>query len=867
MHRKSSRAALRRFAALVASLTALLTFVAVDVGSASAQPSTDWKRLTPPLTTPWTSQVSPTNALPDYPRPQMTRDRWQNLNGVWQFAAATAGEKPPIGAELGERILVPYPVESALSGIMRHETQMWYRRTFTVPRNWGVGDTNGQRLLLHFQAVDWESTIFVNGTQVARHTGGYDAFSVDVTSALKGTGDQEIVVGVADPNDKGIQPIGKQRSPGDGIFYTPSSGIWQTVWMEPSAPSHIDRLDMTPNLATSTLDLTPQVSGSTSGQTVEAVAYDGKTVVGRATGPADTALAVPVPHPHLWSPSDPHLYDLRVRILNNTGAHTGQAGAGNKVVDEVGSYFGMRSTSLGKTADGKTRIMLNGKFVMQVGPLDQGFWPDGIYTAPTDAALKFDLEKEKALGFNMVRKHIKVEPDRWYYYADKLGLMVWQDMPAMRLDWPENGGQPTAAARTNFESELHRMIDLHKSFTSIVNWVPFNEGWGDYDVGRIADQVKAWDPSRLVNAESGVNCCLSEPDSGRGDMFDDHTYTGPGTPSASATRAAVDGEYGGLGLHTAGHEFDPAGSFAYEMEPDSATLTNRYVQLQQKLLRVEQRCGVSAGVYTQTTDVEKEINGFYTYDRQVLKMDAARVRDANNALIRASDTVGTPSAGGSLPPGKPGLDGVDAYPFDENRGATAHDAVGGHDATLVNGAGWTAGHNTSSGSALALNGTGQFADTGASLLDTTGNYSVAAWVKLNDAGDGTAGGAFQTVVSQDGESHSAFFLQYSGQDRRLAFSFVGTRALAPTAPTPGQWYHLVGVRDAANGQIKLYVNGQLASAVDACLGDASSGHTAIGRGQYNGNPVDQLNGAIDQVHVYDRALTDADVASLFSSGK
>jgi hypothetical protein len=610
--------------------------------------------------------------------------------------------------------------------------------------------------------------------------------------------------------------------------------------MEPVAPAHIDRLDMTPNLATSSLALTVNASGVTGRQTVEAVAYEGKKVVGRVTGLANTPLTLPVPRAHLWSPDDPHLYDLKVRIVDR-----------GRPVDSVGSYFGMRSISLGKTADGKTRMLLNGKFVMQVGPLDQGFWPDGIYTAPTDAALKSDLVQEKALGFNMVRKHIKVEPDRWYYDADKLGLMVWQDMPAMKTDWPENAGQPTPAARTNFESELHRMIDQHKSFTSIVNWVPFNEGWGDYEVGRIADEVKAWDPSRLVDAESGVNCCSSEPDSGKGDIFDDHTYTGPGSPAPSATRAAVDGEYGGLGLHTPGHEFDPTHSFAYEMEPDSATLTARYGELQQHLLLAERQCGVSAGVYTQTSDVEQEINGFLTYDRQQVKMDVASVRKDNEALIAASNTIGTPPV---LPPGKPGLDGIDVYPFDGN----AMDSVGGHDATVSAGAQWTDGKT---GSALALTN-GQFADTGAQLLDTSGSYSVAAWVKLNSAGD-----AFQTVVSQDGGANSAFFLQYSGADKRFAFSFVGTRALAPTAPVAGQWYHLTGVRDAASGQIKLYVDGQLASTKDACLGDASTGHTVIGRGQYGGRPVDFVDGAIDQVHVYDRALTDAEVTTLYTSGQ
>ncbi|KDN17500.1 glycoside hydrolase family 2 [Amycolatopsis rifamycinica] len=822
-----------RPARLAAVLALALTGLAVPAAHAESPPQ--WQRLTPPLSTPWTNDVSPANALPDYPRPQLTRDRWQNLNGVWEFAKAAPGEAAPVGRTLGERILVPYPVESALSGIMRHETNMWYRRTFEVPKTWQVG--KGQRLLLHFQAVDYDATVIVNGRTVGRHTGGYDAWSVDVTDALTTKKAQEIVVGVADPNDQGGQPIGKQRTPGDGIFYTPSSGIWQTVWMEPVAPARIDRLDLTPDVASGSVTVNAVVGGPVK-QRVEAVAYDHGRPVGRVSGDANKPLKLKVDRPHLWSPDDPFLYDLRVKLVPSG--------------DEVGSYFGIRSIGLGKTADGKQRMLLNGKFVMQVGPLDQGFWPDGIYTAPTDAALKFDLEQEKALGFNMVRKHIKVEPDRWYYYADKLGLLVWQDMPAMKDDV-----EPSAAARVNYESEMKRMIDQHRSFPSIVTWVPFNEGWGDYEVGRIADLVKSWDPSRLVNAESGVNCCRSEPDSGRGDIYDDHSYTGPGTPMQTGTRAAVDGEYGGLGLKVAGHEFDAAGSFAYEMEPDSATLTRRYGELQQRLLLVAQRCGVSAGVYTQTTDVEKEVNGFFTYDRQVKKMDFAAVRAANLAVIKGA--TGAPVSGPSVPAGTPGIDGIAAYPFDENAGTVAEDVVGSHDATLAGGASWTAGK---SGSALATNGSGQYADTGAALVNTEGSYSAAAWVKFNAVGDG-----FQTVVSQDGDSNSAFFLQYSGADHRLAMSFVGTRALAPTAPEANRWYHVVGVRDAASGTLKLYVDGQLAATKSVCLGEASTGHTVIGRGKYGGGPVDYLNGAVDQVHVYDRALSDADVSALYSSGK
>ncbi|WP_346044204.1 LamG-like jellyroll fold domain-containing protein [Actinomadura chokoriensis] len=820
------------------SVTILLTaLVTVLMGVVALPPATadEWRPKTPPLTTPWTHEVGPGNALPDYPRPQLTRNRWQNLNGLWQFAGAAPGEQPPVGEDLAERILVPYPVESALSGVQRGVQHMWYRRTFTVPRSWR---THGQRLVLQFGAVDHKAAVYVNGRRVAVHTGGYTAFSVDVTAALTPRGAQELIVGVDDPTDIGHQAVGKQRKPGDGIFYTPASGIWQTVWMEPVAAAHITDLAMTPDVAGGTVRLTAQTSG-TSGATVEAVAYAGDRPVGRVTGKAGGELSLKVPRPHLWTPDDPYLYTLKVRLRD-----------GRRVTDSVGSYFGMRSIGLAKGGDGKTRMLLNGEFVPQVGTLDQGYWPDGVYTAPTDEALKFDLAAHKALGFNMVRKHMKVEPDRWFYWADKLGLLVWQDMPAMF-----GGHTPSADDKKQFEDEMHAMVRQHDGHPSVVMWVPFNEGWGEYEPGRIADLVKSWDPSRLVNADSGVNCCDSLPDNGEGDIYDDHTYVGPGSPPLpSGRRASVAGEYGGLGLKVDGHMFDPAGSFAYEMTPDSSALTRRYTEVQDKVRTLVVKCGLSGSVYTQITDVEKEVNGLYTYDRQQLKMDAAQVRKANEAVIGATPSSG----GGDRPPGTPGLDGVSFYPFDEGTGTTTADAAGDHDGTLVNGPQWTTGH---SGSALQFNGSNQFVDTGAAILDTAGGYSVSAWVKLDRLG------SFATAVSQDGPANSAFFLQYSGADNRFAFSFAGVRALAPAPPQTGRWYHLTGVRDAMAGTLTLYVDGQKAGVAEACLGDASTGRTVIGRGKFGGNQVDFWPGAIDSVHVFDRALSAGEVADLAESGK
>ncbi len=826
-----SMTSLRRRAvgALAAAVVAVALAPAMPAG---ADPG--WQPGTPPLTTPWTHLVGPDNALPEYPRPQLTRPDWKNLNGVWEFAGAAEGEAPPVGETLPERILVPYPVESALSGVQRTEERMWYRRTFDVPARW-----KKDRLVLNFQAVDYDTRVWVNGKQVTTHRGGYDAFSVDITAALKKKGPQEIVVGVEDLTDKTWQPLGKQRQvPDRGIFYTGSSGIWQTVWLEPVQARHLTKLDMTPRLSDSTLGLTARspIEG-----TVEAVAYDKGRVVGKVRGPANQELRVPVPHAKLWSPDSPFLYDLKVTLYDR-----------NKKVDQVGSYFGMREIGTATGADGKLRMTLNGEILFHMSTLDQGFWPDGIHTAPTDAALRFDLEQHKVLGFNTVRKHIKVEPDRWFYHADKLGLLVWQDMPAMKT----SSEVPPPAARTQFERELHTMVDQHDSWTSLVVWVPFNEGWGEWDrgeTGRIADDVKAQDPSRLVNAHSGVNCCASKGDSGRGDMIDHHAYVGPAGPVPTGERVSADGEHGGFGLEVEDHMWFGEGH-AYEMTPDSATLTRRYVENQRDVLKSARDCGISGAVYTQITDVEHEVNGFFTYDRQVRKMDFAQVKAVNEEIIAGADGTG---GGTQPPPGTPGPDGIAYYPFSEGAGTTTADEVGDHDATLVDGPTWTTG---TSGNALQFDNS--YVDTGASLVDTTlNNYTVAAWVKLDSLG------GFATAVSQDGAANSGYFLQYSGQDNRFAFSFVGARALAPQPPTAGQWYHLVGVRDAAAGTLKLYVDGELAGSTSACTGAAAAGNTVIGRAQYGGSQVDFWRGAIDQVHVYDRALPDAEVAELYGSGR
>ncbi|MFI5837206.1 AbfB domain-containing protein [Micromonospora sp. NPDC051300] len=622
---------------LAAPLLAVLALVA-GLLTAPAAPAHAAPAKNPPLTTPWTAQALNGTPLPDYPRPQMTRPDWLNLNGEWQLRQSTTDDAPQFNTDLPERINVPFPVESALSGVQRsagdNRNYLFYRRTVTVPTNW-----SGRRVLLHFGAVDWQTTVWVNGNAVGAHTGGYDAFTFDVTPHLRG-GANEIVVKVWDPTDSrqngSLPPIGKQTKQPGGIFYTPSSGIWQTVWLEPVPAASISSVDLYPSLADNTLRVRVFTRGDVTGHGVLAEALDGATVVGSATG-GFTEFKVPVPNARRWSPDDPFLYNLRVTLRNAAGGQ----------VDRTTHYFGMREISTG-VVNGVLRPKLNGQFVFQTGTLDQGFWPDGLYTAPTDAALAFDLQKHKDLGFNMVRKHIKVEPQRWFYHADRLGLLVWQDVPSLTAQ----DINATDAQQTQLETEAREIVDEHRSSPAVVTYTVYNEGWGERalsDTRRVAQNVKNQDPTRLVNAHSGYNCCQSLGNPGNGDIDDWHVYLGPDSPVPSSSRIAVLGEFGGLGLRAPGHEWSPNGNFfAYEWQPNSTALTDRYVGLVQGAQNLMLGKGLSASVYTEIADQEGELNGFLTYDRQVVKMDQARVRAANLSLINASRSIGS-SAPVALP--------------------------------------------------------------------------------------------------------------------------------------------------------------------------------------------------------------------------
>ena len=573
-----------------------------------------WQPAAGPLQTRWTKDVSPQNAHPEYPRPQMARKEWLNLNGVWGFEMTTGEAQPTV---FGTDILVPFPVESALSGVMKHvseEDRLWYRRTFNIPHRW-----IGRRVLLHFGAVDFEATVFVNGKTIGKHRGGYDGFSFDITDNLNIAGENELVVSVSDPTDSSTQPRGKQVRKPNGIWYTSTSGIWQTVWLEPVSAAHIDSLSITPNIDNSQVLVLPKTTAPLPSLTVEAVVRDAAGGFSRASAPAGEKIVVPIKTLRLWSPESPYLYSMVVTLK-----------LGGRTMDRVESYVGMRKISLGKDAKGFTRLMLNNQPYFQFGPLDQGFWPDGIYTAPTDEALRSDIEMTKKLGFNLARKHVKVEPDRWYYWCDKLGLLVWQDMPSgdkyISPRQPDIQRSPESAAE--FEQELTALVLGRGAHPCIVMWVPFNEGWGQWETPRVVEKIKALDPSRLVDDTSGW------ADRGVGDVNDMHKYPGPGSPEPEEKRAIVLGEFGGLGLPVRDHTWQAEKNWGYRSFTDAATLTAAYEDLVSKLFPLIAEKGLSAAVYTQTTDVEVEVNGLMTYDRAMVKMDLARVAAANHRAAR-----------------------------------------------------------------------------------------------------------------------------------------------------------------------------------------------------------------------------------------
>ena len=585
----------------------------------------EYKPVAGHLMTRWAQDVTPDNVLPEYPRPQLVREQWQNLNGLWEYAVSAREAAQP--ALMPDKILVPFCIESALSGVKRPLTAeecLWYRRTFKAPDL-----TGGQVLLLHFGAVDWQAKVMVNGTLVGQHKGGYDPFTCDITAAVKPDADNELIVAVLDATG-GWQPRGKQKietiATPKGIRYTPCSGIWQTVWLEAVPAAHVETVRIVPNAIDGTVVVTVQATGGLpAGRPVTLSVLESGTLVATAKTTAGQPVTLTITAARLWSPEQPFLYDLRVEYGS----------------DVVNSYFGMRTIAVGKDDKGVTRILLNNKVIFQAGFLDQGYWPDGIYTAPTDAALRYDIEMTKKFGMNMARKHVKVEPDRWYYWCDKLGLLVWQDMPSAgpgpgavgsgagrnkQTGEMADGVAVSPAGNEQFQTELKAMVEGLGNHPSIVMWIVFNEGWGQYDTPRLTQWVKGLDPSRLVNNASGGH------DIPAGDIMDAHLYPGPFAPKPTDGRAAVCGEFGGLGLPIPGHTWVQK-TWGYSGVTNSKELTDRYLELIQRAYQLRDTEALCALVYTQTTDVETECNGAVTYDREVLKLDIEKAAAANRGIF------------------------------------------------------------------------------------------------------------------------------------------------------------------------------------------------------------------------------------------
>ncbi len=576
--------------------------------------TSDWQPVAGDIMTRWAKNVDPSHPLPEYPRPQMVRSEWINLNGLWDFAIRPKDEPAPTSFD--GKILVPYPVESALSGVKKivgEQNHVWYHRRFEIPSHW-----KQRRVMLNFGAVDWETRVWINGKEVGLHRGGYDAFSFDITAALNPSGPQEMLISVWDPIDSSYQPRGKQvRQPG-GIWYTSVTGIWQTVWLEPIPDISIQWIKLTSDIDAGEAHVQVFCSSTRPNYRIQLKMKDRGKIIARAEGLPFDELVARIEHPQLWSPESPFLYDVEVMLLDDQG----------KVIDKVSSYLGMRKISLGKDEQGITWIFLNNQPIFMHGLLDQGWWPDGLYTAPTDAALKYDIEITKQLGFNTIRKHVKVEPERWYYWCDKLGILVWQDMPSgdefIGGDEPDLKRSETSALQ--FKAELKAMITGRYNHPSIVMWVPFNEGWGQFETDGITRWIKNFDPGRLVNSASGWT------DRGSGDVIDIHRYPGPGKPANEPNRAAVLGEYGGLGLPVINHTWREENNWGYRGYQTAQELTMAYQELTRQLHKLIPQ-GLCAAIYTQTTDVEIEVNGVMTYDREVIKMNPELVRMINQGYF------------------------------------------------------------------------------------------------------------------------------------------------------------------------------------------------------------------------------------------
>ncbi len=590
-----------------------------------------WKPVPQYIATPFAESVSPNNVLPEHPRPQMVRQHWQNLNGLWDYAvepvAFAGGDAPTMTtgdppSNWHGQILVPFAIDAPLSGVMkilRPDQRLWYRRNLAIPKDW-----TGKRILLHFQASDWETSVYVNGEKAGQHRGGYDPFTFDITDHLTDR-NNELIVCCWDATEQRTQAIGKQIMPENrrGFRYQPTGGIWQTVWLEAVPEQSIRSLCLTPDVDNARLIIV--VSGENLvGCKIRAAAYDGNRQIAEASGPADRTIHLGIPNAKHWHPDHPCLYDLKVEVQRH-----------GKPVDTINSYFGMRKLAIGEDENGIKRFLLNDQPIFQLGPLDQGYWPDGILTPPSEEAILFDLEYLKQIACNMVRVHVKTHPDRWYYHCDRLGLLVWQDMICL----PKFGQSVPPKAAQQWEREFDNIMDWLHNHPCIVQWIIFNEGWGQHDTNRHTDRVKQRDPSRLVTSASGWT------DMGTGDLCDIHDYTFyPATARQQSAqgRVALLGEAGGFNLCIPGHTWydhekpaehiDHINDITRPTYPTSDSMRDDYRFWVENLRAMVGLTALNGVVYTQITDVEHELNGWLTYDRKISKIDPDELGSIHTTL-------------------------------------------------------------------------------------------------------------------------------------------------------------------------------------------------------------------------------------------
>lgn len=622
---------------MMKKITTVLVLATLAASASAATKAPAWAPAGDRIKTAWAEKIDPSNVWAEYPRPQMVRTEWMNLNGLWNYAI-TPAEASEFTAE--GQILVPFAVESSLSGVGRtlaDNEALWYERTFTVPSQW-----KGKDVLLHFEAVDWQAEVWVNGQKAGMHQGGYTEFSFDITPFLKKSGKQTIRVKVLDATDHAYQPRGKQWTKPSGIWYTSVSGIWQTVWMEPVEKTHVADFYASSDIDAGLVNVDVDAAGLQDGDEVTVKLLDGSKEIATAKG---ANVSIPVDGMKLWTPDSPFLYGINVTIARD-----------GKVIDSVDGYTACRKISVmrdEKNINGYKRLALNNEIMFQFGPLDQGWWPDGLYTAPCDEALRFDIEKTKEMGFNMIRKHTKVEPSRWYYWCDVLGIVVWQDMPAIadgaseeetgrseevvkhqQHSWSSDSFMnPTEANipaqwKENYYREWAEIIAQFKHFPSIVVWVPFNEAWGQFDTKKVVEFTRAQDPTRLVNESSGGNYFFA------GDIIDIHHYPQPAMNAFESRFVMVLGEYGGIGRAVPGHTWHENAGWGYGGLKDAEQAQNNYVYYTE-LLKDFVKTGCSAAVYTQTTDCEGELNGLLTYDRKVEKFDYNVINKANTSVINS----------------------------------------------------------------------------------------------------------------------------------------------------------------------------------------------------------------------------------------